>query len=71
MNARSILARLRAGDRLTPEEVAIFVAGLTDGTVSDAQAGAFAMGICLQGLDAEARTALTTSMRFFVSPVNR
>lgn len=37
--------------------------GLADGSVSDAQAGAFAMAICMGGLDAAGRAALTLAMR--------
>ena len=37
--------------------------GLADGTVTDAQAGAFAMAVLLKGLGEEGRVALTTGMR--------
>jgi thymidine phosphorylase len=36
---------------------------LADGGVSDAQAGAFAMAVCLNGLGQEGRRALTLAMR--------
>ncbi len=63
LTARSILARLRHGEALQKEHLAWLAAGLADGSVSDAQAGAFAMGICVRGLDDEARVALTLAMR--------
>jgi thymidine phosphorylase len=37
--------------------------GLADGSVSDAQAGAFAMAVCLRGLGEAGRVALTEAMR--------
>ncbi|SFA99157.1 thymidine phosphorylase [Poseidonocella pacifica] len=63
MDARHINARLRHGEALGPEHLKWFAKGLADMTVSDAQAGAFAMGICHVGLGAEGRTALTLAMR--------
>ena len=49
--------------RATPDALRWFASGLADGTVSDAQAGAFAMAVKLRGLSPEARTALTEGMR--------
>jgi thymidine phosphorylase len=63
MDARAIIARLRRGDPPVPEELRWFAAGLADGRVSDAQAGAFAMGVCLRGLGEAGRIALTEGMR--------
>ncbi|WP_436397950.1 thymidine phosphorylase [Roseobacter sp. S98] len=62
-DARSILGRLRHGAAPGAEELAWMARGLADGTVSDAQAGAFAMGICAHGLDEAGRVALTLAMR--------
>ncbi|MCY4302756.1 MAG: thymidine phosphorylase [Aestuariivita sp.] len=62
-DARSIIDRLRHGDEPTPAEFDWFAKGLADGFVSDAQAGAFAMGICVRGLTRDGRTALTLAMR--------
>ncbi|SDY20212.1 thymidine phosphorylase [Citreimonas salinaria] len=62
-DARSVIAALRRGDAPTPEALAWFAQGLADGTVSDAQAGAFAMGVCLRGLPDAGRVALTRAMR--------
>jgi thymidine phosphorylase len=63
MDARAIIARLRRGEPPSPEELRWFAAGLADGRVSDAQAGAFAMGVCLRGLGEAGRIALTEGMR--------
>ncbi|MBO9400174.1 thymidine phosphorylase [Shimia sp. R9_3] len=63
MDARAIIAHLRRGETPSREELAWFAKGLADGTVSDAQAGAFAMGVCLRGLSEEGRVALTLAMR--------
>ncbi|TRD22279.1 thymidine phosphorylase [Palleronia caenipelagi] len=63
MTTRDLLGALRAGERPDPEAVARFAAGLADGTVSDAQAGAFAMGVCMgPGLGEAGRVALTRAM---------
>ncbi|PIE11828.1 MAG: thymidine phosphorylase [Rhodobacterales bacterium] len=63
MEPRVLLGALRKGERPDPNDLRAFAAGLADGTVSDAQAGAFAMGVCLRGLGDEGRVALTESMR--------
>ncbi len=63
MDARSIIAKLRQGAVPTGDELRWFAQGLADGTVSDAQAGAFAMAVCMGGLGAAGRTALTLAMR--------
>ncbi|MEX0366433.1 MAG: thymidine phosphorylase [Ruegeria sp.] len=63
MDARSIIAKLRRREVPDTQELRWFAQGLADGGVSDAQAGAFAMAVCMGGLDAEARAALTLAMR--------
>lgn len=62
-SARDIIATLRAGDTPPRDALAWFAQGLADGAVSDAQAGAFAMAVCLNGLSDEGRVALTLAMR--------
>lgn len=62
-DARSILIKLRQGDALTEAEVFWFAEGLATGAVSDAQAGAFAMAVCHNGLGEEGRVQLTRAMR--------
>ena len=63
MDARAIIASIRDGKHPSPDELRWFAAGLADGTVTDAQAGAFAMATLLRGLGEEGRVALTTGMR--------
>ncbi|EBA14948.1 thymidine phosphorylase [Roseobacter sp. SK209-2-6] len=63
MDARAIIAELRRGQSPSDSEISWFAQGLASGEVSDAQAGAFAMAVCLQGLSQEARRALTLAMR--------
>lgn len=63
MDARSIIAALRRGERLDGDALTWFAKGLADRSVSDAQAGAFAMAVCLQGLGATGRTDLTLAMQ--------
>ncbi|KAA0916262.1 thymidine phosphorylase [Aquicoccus porphyridii] len=63
MDARRIIARLRDGDTPPRDELRWFAQGLADHAVSDAQAGAFAMAVLLNGLSDEGRVALTLAMR--------
>ena len=63
MDARAIIATLRKGGTPDADALAWFAQGLADGSVSDAQAGAFAMGVCLNGLTDTGRAALTAAMR--------
>ncbi len=63
MDARRIIAHLRDGVTPTREELRWFANGLADHSVSDAQAGAFAMAALLKGLGVEGRVALTLAMR--------
>lgn len=63
MDARSIIAKLRRHDVPDAGELRWFAQGLADGGVSDAQAGAFAMAVCMGALGGEGRTALTLAMR--------
>lgn len=62
MDARGILAKLRHDETLSDEELAWAARALADQTLSDAQAGAFAMGVCRNGLTPEGRVALTQAM---------
>ena len=63
MKVKDILARLRAGHAPSARALATMARGLADGSVTDAQAGAFAMGICRTRLDRDGRAALTRAMR--------
>ncbi len=57
------IRRKRDGGRLDAGEIAALVAGLTDGSWTDAQISAFAMAVIFRGLDLAERVALTTAMR--------
>ena len=63
MIAQTILSAVRLGQPLDLEALRWFVDGLASGAVSDAQAGAFAMGVCQRGLSEGERVALTLAMR--------
>ncbi|AVO38753.1 thymidine phosphorylase [Pukyongiella litopenaei] len=63
MDARAIIARLRRREVPAEDELRWFAQGLADGGVSDAQAGAFAMAVCMGGLGDAGRAALTLAMR--------
>lgn len=63
MEAKRILSRLRMAETPTAEELAWFGHAIGAGEVTDAQAGAFAMGICRAPLPEPARVALTLAMR--------
>jgi thymidine phosphorylase len=62
MLAAELIRRKRDGGELTAEEVSELVAGIADGSVSDAQVGALAMAIFLQGMTGGERVALTGAM---------
>jgi thymidine phosphorylase len=63
MDARGIIWKLRRKETLSADELGWFAQGLASGAVSDAQAGAFAMAACLNGLATPERVALTLAMR--------
>jgi len=63
MDARAIIAKVRGKKTPSQQELAWFAQGLASGAVSDAQAGAFAMAVVLNGLTDEGRVALTQGMR--------
>lgn len=63
MDARSILYALREKRALSDADLRWFAQGLASGAVSDAQAGAFSMGVVLNGVSADERVALTLAMR--------
>ncbi len=63
MDARHIITKLRLRNDPTRDELIWFANGLADQTVSDAQAGAFAMAVVLNGLSEGGRVDLTLAMR--------
>ena len=60
---QEIIRKKRDGDKLTTKEINEFVAGITDGSASDAHISALAMAVFFQGLDREETVALTMAMR--------
>jgi thymidine phosphorylase len=60
--AQEVIRRKRDGNALTGEEIEWLVAGITDGSVSDAQIGALAMAIVIKDMGPEERVALTGAM---------
>jgi len=63
ITARDVIGKLRQRQTPNRQELSWFAQGLADHTVSDAQAGAFAMAVCLNGLGDVGRVALTMAMR--------
>ena len=62
--AQAILAKVRSKSLLSRAEMVWFAKGLSDGKVTDAQAGAFSMAVALNGLGSQqARTDWTLAMR--------
>ena len=57
-----ILAAKRDGAALTPEQIAAFVTGVTDGTITRPQAAAWLAFVFLNGMTDEETVALTRSM---------
>ncbi len=60
---QEIIAAKRDGAELAEADIRQMIAGLTDGSVSEGQAAAFAMAIFFRDMDAEERGALTLAMR--------
>jgi thymidine phosphorylase len=61
--AAELIRKKREDGELSAEEVEFLVAGITDGSVSDAQVGALAMAIVWRGMSKAERIALTGAMR--------
>lgn len=60
---QDLIALKRDGAALAPDQIAALVRGLSDGSLSDAQAGAFAMAVVLRGMSAPETADLTLAMR--------
>jgi len=60
---QEVIAKKRDGQDLTSGEITAFIAGLTDGSVSHAQAAAFAMAVFFRDMSTPERVALTLAMR--------
>ncbi len=63
MLPQEIIRHKRDGAALSREQIAAFIAGLTDGRVSEGQAAAFAMAILWRGMARDETVALTLAMR--------
>ncbi len=57
-----LIRKKRDGGELTASEIEELVAGITDGSVTDAQVGAMAMAIVWRGMSGPERVALTGAM---------
>lgn len=62
MLPQEIIRKKRDGATLSEAEIAFFVRGITDGSVSEAQISSFAMAVFFQGLSMDERVALTRAM---------
>jgi thymidine phosphorylase len=60
---QEIVRKKRLGETLTAEEIGTLVRGVTDGSVVDAQIGAFAMAVLWRGMSRDEAVALTLAMR--------
>ena len=63
MLPQETILRKRSGEPLTREEIARFIAGVTDGSVSEGQVAALAMAIWFNGMARDETVALTLAMR--------
>ena len=60
---QEIIRKKRDGGRLSDDEVAFFVRGITDESISNGQAAAFAMAVFFRGMSMDERVSLTLAMR--------
>jgi len=60
---QEVIIAKRNGEALSPEAIAEFIAGFADGSVSHAQAAAFAMAVYFRDMTMPERVALTLAMR--------
>lgn len=60
---RPVIAAVRDGRGLDGPGAALIAQGLANGSISDAQAGAFAMAVLVKGIGTPGRVALTRAMR--------
>ncbi|BBB58369.1 thymidine phosphorylase [Undibacterium sp. KW1] len=61
--AQELIRKKRAGLALDQAEIQALVTGMVDGSITDAQLGAFCMATCFQGMTAAEGAALTLAMR--------
>ena len=63
MLPQETIRRKRNGEALPREDIARFIAGVTDGSVSEGQVAAFAMAVWFNGMARDETVALTLAMR--------
>jgi thymidine phosphorylase len=63
MLPQEIIRRKRDGETLTSDEIAAFIAGLSNETISEGQVAAFAMAVFFKGMTPDEIVALTLAMR--------
>ena len=63
MLPQEVVRAKRDGGALTDEQIAFFVGGLTDGTITEGQAAAFAMAVFFRGMTRAELVAFTLAMR--------
>ncbi|RCK28519.1 thymidine phosphorylase [Thalassospira lucentensis] len=63
MLPQEIIRRKREGDVLSDAEIAFFVKGIADETISEGQVAALAMAVFFNGMTMDERAALTRNMR--------
>ena len=63
MIPQEIIRRKRDGETLASTDIADFIAALSDGSISEGQAAAFAMAVFFRGMTREETVALTLAMR--------
>jgi thymidine phosphorylase len=63
MLPQEIIRRKRDGKALTPDEIAFFVEGLANETVTEGQVAALAMAVFFNGMSRDEAVALTLAMR--------
>ena len=60
---QTVIRHKREGNTLRAAELRSFIGGITQGRICDGQLGAFAMAVCLRGMDRDETVALTLAMR--------
>ncbi|WP_438750752.1 thymidine phosphorylase [Pararhizobium sp. O133] len=63
MIPQEIIRRKRDGEALDKADIAAFIRGLSDGSISEGQVAAFAMAVWFSGMSLEETVALTLAMR--------
>jgi thymidine phosphorylase len=60
---QEVIAQKRDGKTLSAADIKRFIQGFNQGTVTDAQAAAFAMAVYFNNMDMDERVALTEALR--------